>query len=527
MRKSESDKLSFTEILIAGCLFTGIVLIVAIGEGTLFSGWHFVDDHEYLEWLNIINSGEMSWPQLLYSVWRTDFATRFRPLYFPYRIFLTYLFGADITAYAILRTAETVAALVLLYVMARCSTGNRICSFLFSMLSMTGYQAAVWWKLGPQEEECTILFAVGMILLERWLPRQRTGLMVGALASFVLMSLFHESYILVIPFIVCYVLVYSVRQQHQTGRNGNLFAVARYINQARWFFMISLTVYLIVILGIIAVFVGTNGYSGAGFSLSISPWTIMDSYYYAIGGDLKYYFFLGIPLVGVLLTYWDRLKAVRAEICLLLIFVFPQLLLYSKESMGERYILPMSIGLSWFFVLVVSKHQIVRAKRGGIYYALLLVLLVLGFRSTLIEANYYSFRGQSVTTAMNYIRDAAKEKNVHTFSMLGYSNPEADDTLDAWMIYNDVDDDIYYWDEGQMHIQKKPPFVEHEEEAIPLDQFDIAVAYNANDRHYTGKCLLVRDGTMDEYYTRVECGSLDIYIRNGSGLSIPYFDITY
>lgn len=523
-----SGRAGVKEIVAAAVVFSLIVLSVTAGEGTITCGWHFVDDHEYLEWLNIVNSGQMSWTELTWSVWRTDFGARFRPLYYPYRIFLTYLFGADLTALSVVRTIETILAFVLLYFMGREMKADRIHAFLFAMLSMTGYQSAVWWKLGPQEEECTIFFAAGMILLEKWLEKNRIGFMAGAAVCFMAMSLFHESYILVLPFILCYVWMRTYRQydlhMHRHPHPG-IDGLSR-VPVLRYVFIGIMAAWLIAVLGIIVVFVGTNNYSGAGVSLGISPWTFASSYYYAIGGDLKYYFFLGIPLTAVLLTYWEEMKKLKGEFYLLLIFVIPQFILYGKESMGERYILPVIIGFCWFYLIVVPQHGIIKARRKKVYYALTLLLLVLGFRSTLIESNYYRYRGQSVTAAMQFVSDAARENGTKTVSFLGFSNPEADQTLDAWMVYQGVGDDIYHWNENMEHIQKVRPYLEPEaEDSAPLDAFDIAIAYNANDRHYTGKALPVRDGTMDQYYTRVQCGSIDLYIRNGSGIAVPEYDI--
>lgn len=512
------------EGIVVTLLFAAMVLGVTIGTGAMFSGWHFVDDHEILEWMLPIRNGEKTALEELLYLLPEDYGNRFRPLYYPIR-FLTFLvLGDNLVIYEVLKSLEAILGMVLLYYVGKTCGGSACTSLAFSLLSMTGYQSAIWWKLGPQEPQGVLYFALGMLLLNAYLKCGKRWIAVLSWVSLLIMSNWKESYICLFPFVILYVLYRGMPAE------GTLWERIRSGIRSHWAYITACAVTCIVEVTLIVVLVGTNNSSGAGVSSSIGIRTILDSYWYAFSHDLKYYYVVTLIIMAILLTYWTDLKAMWLEIILFLSFLLPQLLIYGKEAMAERYIIPSSIGYSLFYVIVVFRKGILNGKRKLVYELALLALFVLGLRSAYIEADYYRFRGDSVTTAMEYASETGA-KGARVLSLFSYTNPEAQRTMNAWMEWCGELDQLYYWDETDHAFYDAKSYTymtgldEHEQ--AELDDIDVVMTYNADDRHYIGMCDLVSGGFLDEEFTKVTCGSVDIYVRNGSGQELPDADIAY
>ncbi len=71
-------------LLLGGILF---------GTGTIFSGWHLVDDHETVRIFELSRNKGISWVQAYRNFMHFDIRQRWRPLYGILRIWEAYLFG--------------------------------------------------------------------------------------------------------------------------------------------------------------------------------------------------------------------------------------------------------------------------------------------------------------------------------------------------------------------------------------------------------------------------------------------------
>lgn len=139
-------------IVLLGALL--LVFGTTILMGTITSGFHLVDDHEFLKWTYEMERQNIPMMDILTKKVMDDFWWRYEPLYYSARILSCGLFGIDLTAYSVMKALEIVVSLVFLYYSGRLVGAGRGYAALFSLLSMVGYQSAVWWKLGPQESQC-------------------------------------------------------------------------------------------------------------------------------------------------------------------------------------------------------------------------------------------------------------------------------------------------------------------------------------------------------------------------------------
>lgn len=507
------------ELCLVVILFSIFVLGVTIGLGTMFCGWHFVDDHEILEFINPVRDGQRTvWEEFM-TILQIDRHFRFRPMYYPTRYLSILLFGTNTVAYEILMAIKTILAFVLLYYVGRSCGGSAWVSMLFSLLSLTGYQAAVWWKLGPQEVSGSIWFAIGMLFLNAYLKSNKRWMALLSWIAFLVMSNWKESFIVLIPFVILYI-IYAGKAERKASYVQ--FIIARI--QEHWLYIAASAILFATMVFIIVFVIGANNSSGAGISTSIGIRTIISSYEWAFTHDLKYYYAVTLVLTAILLTYWDELKRMWREILLFAAFILPNLLLYGKEAMAERYLIPSSIGWGLFYVVVVMRRRILSGKRQFVYVVALLALLILGLRTTIIEADYYRYRGESVTEAMTYASSAA-ESGAKVMECFAYSNPEATRTMNSWMLYHGQLDSLYYWDETTESIYASGTSDDEEHITVSLDEIDVVMAYNSDDRHYTGMCEPIVDGWLDEDFTKIKAGSVDIYVRNGVDLGMPRDDI--
>ena len=105
-------KKQMSEIIIATLVGFAIVFGVCGIMGTLNSGYHFVDDHEYLAWTYNLKYN-LSFKELLYWNVRDD-GNRFRPLYMFFRTVWIYFFGTNLFIHSVIKAIQSAISLVCL-----------------------------------------------------------------------------------------------------------------------------------------------------------------------------------------------------------------------------------------------------------------------------------------------------------------------------------------------------------------------------------------------------------------------------
>jgi hypothetical protein len=501
----------FLEFLFITLIAAAIVFGTICGIGTINSGWHLVDDHEYAEYIVAWHNG-MTIPELIQKYCIMDFSRRFRPLYYPLRIILTWFVGENLVVYSVIRAFVVIADIVLLYYVGRTMHAGKKNALLFSLISMIGYQSAVWWKLGPQEDLGTLFFAAGFLFFLKWLEGGKKAYAWSSALLFLLMALYKEVFILLFPFLVCYILYDSIKNTQPAG----VFSFGK-LKGKRIYIIFLVTVFVVLISTIFTLLHPvTIGSSEGGAADKIE--NVLSIWKGALSEDLKWYKYFGLLLVAILLTYWEKLKKRRKEIILFLSFIIPVCALYCSTKMIERYILPFSIGFSLFFLILIPRSDMLSGKRKKMYYAMLILMLVLYTRGMLIEADYFRYRGNSVTVMMQEVEKASEKEHLNVMSCLGISNPEADITIEYWL-ESKGEKNIYYWDEGKKAACKVRPY-QNETDAVqyPQDQMDVIVAFNRDDRHF----LLEPSIDLTDY-TLVKCGTINLYYKKG--LELPHIQI--
>lgn len=207
----ENIKKGILELAIVLMAATCLVLVMVLGFGTLFSGWHLVDDHQFFFYINRMRNNNESLLSVIISELNRDYYEqhRARLLFYPLRVPQAYLFGFNTVYYYVLKAVETFITLVVLYYSARELNLSYFSSAMFSLLSFCGEQSCVWWKLGTPQLQATCFFSIGFYFMIRYLKYNKKSSAVISILFYIFMANFHESYLVLIPFIVLFVIYYG------------------------------------------------------------------------------------------------------------------------------------------------------------------------------------------------------------------------------------------------------------------------------------------------------------------------------
>ncbi len=211
----------FFIILTITLLVAGGVMLVWI---TPNSGWHPVDDHEFLMWTYLLRIKNVPLWNLIseYNLGNLK-SGRLRPIYLVMRGIFIYLLGDNIKLYYIWAFIKTSVTFILLHYMFRKMGAGIIRSYAAVLVSMIGYQSSTWRKLGTHEMVTALWFATGMILMIRYLKTRRSVFGILSVLSYLIMSLYKESFIVLIPFIILYVVYYLYPENISDSPSSILF----------------------------------------------------------------------------------------------------------------------------------------------------------------------------------------------------------------------------------------------------------------------------------------------------------------
>lgn len=481
--------------------FAVLVFGVVTFTGTLTSGFHLVDDWEFAKYQNWMQlEGQSLWDCLRQAV-GYDLTMRFRPLYYINRVLMTAVFGINLTAMSVVKAMEIVIAMAALYYCARRLKCNPVYALLFSLTVMVGYQSPVWWKLGPQESYDIMMFAIGFYFLLRWLQEKRKRDAVVSIAALFLMSIYKEPFILLVPFVCLFVVWQDMQGKKVTVKS--LWEAVR----GRLPYLLTLVLVFVAEMFLLVFVIGTNNYDYVGMDSSLTLADYKRIWLDAAGADLKWYIRFGILMGLILLTYWEQVKKLGWELLLTAAVILPQCVSYSKTGIAERYLLPCIVGYAFFFVIVGCNFRPLSGKRRILYVLCLLLMLAAHGRVALREAEYFAYRGESVKTAMEDTLEHVRGTDKKVLSCF-YPNLEANRTMYYWFRLKGYDE-FFYWEEERQIITRE--FGEREDETASLDEMDVVLMYNEEDRHWCYTPSLDLSG-----FTEYKCGTITMYVRDGA-----------
>ncbi len=470
MKMDERKKEFWKTLILFSCIVFGILILC----GTVTSGLHMVDDHEFLRFtIEMQEDGKGIWELMKQEVKR-DGGWRFRPLYYPVRVIQTVLFGTDIVAMSAVKGLEVVLTCMLVYYVARGLKCSPKYSFLATSMVLAGPQAAVCWKLGTPELTATWVFALAILWLLKYKETKKARYNVGIWFCMLFDTLYKENYVLLIPLIMLIYIYFYMEDKELTWKN--LFEAVK----ANFLIEFALGVLAAADLLYILLNVGTStgGYIGVDSELSL--WFYIKVFLNNFRLHLRigqYGFFVLALLILFRKNFVEICKKLKWEIFLTFVIIIPQMIMFAKSGLEERYVIPWVYGVTYFFVIVLGQQQWLKGKERKLYSWFLGILVAANLILTCYEARYFAYRGEGISKMLETVQELSTPETKILSAFAPYD--ESDKTTSYWF-YMQGRDDIYVYRDGEC----KDWYREGKGETISLDEIDIVMTYNDSDRHF-------------------------------------------
>ena len=138
---------------------------ILVGSGSLFSGYHAADDQEIFEIHNDLLSSNNDIVKVTKKWITNDISTRFKPLFYPYRVLKTWFFGTNFTLWLTYKGLLAVITSFCLFLFVHKIGFSLLESILFPLLSLLGAQAVVWWSSGINESLSMFLLSLSLVFM--------------------------------------------------------------------------------------------------------------------------------------------------------------------------------------------------------------------------------------------------------------------------------------------------------------------------------------------------------------------------
>lgn len=329
-----------------------------IFTGNIPSHYHFIDDHQIIT-LNkqLNNSGVIS--VAIKSV-KDDHLFRLRPLFSVHYVFLTKLFGMNITAWSVYFAILGVLTSFFLFKFLSILNFTFIQSILFSLLTLTGVQSVIWYQFADAENLGMFFLSLSLLFLAKSIYSEKYILFykIFFILSLLLSALCKESFILMIPAVLfLYLWQYSKKKS---------LTILKSVKDNLAVTVIPLLA-VISLLFIIVFFIGIDKTGQTGVDNKIMSLKFLREFFYT----LRYSTYFLIILFGIFILIDFKisgsekilskdffLKIVNEFLSITILFfliIIPQFTLYYKSGMRDRYFLPFIIGFSFFIIFLIKK----------------------------------------------------------------------------------------------------------------------------------------------------------------------------
>lgn len=462
------------EFLFVSVLFTIIIFSVLIFCGTLTSGLHLVDDHEFIRYTVQMKEDGVGIIELMKQENLNNSCNRFQPLYYPLRVLETVIFRANIFAMSLMKGIQIVITSILVYYFVR-KLGNTVnVSLVSTAIVMAGPQSAIWWKLGTPEVTGTLVFAIAGLCLLQWKETRKWYWNVAVFACLAFDTLFKENFVLMIPAVMLAYLYISLENKEITFKN--IMSAIR----ENLLMEIGLGVFVLWDLFMIIFGPGVEGpaYVGIDFQFSILQYIKIFLNNFRLHLRIGQY---GFWVVALLILFWKDLKLLFRElkwhILLALAIILPQMVIYAKTGLEERYVIPWIYGIVYLFVIALNKSRVMQGRKRTAYQILTGILIVVNFALVIYEASYFAYRGKGIEKMFRVVEENA---TADTNILSAFAPYDESDKTTSFYLHTKGLDHVYVYRNGEATDWYR----EGKDEKVELKDVDIIMMYNFNDRHF-------------------------------------------
>lgn len=484
------------EIILSVTVSLAIVFLFLLATGVIPYEFYLADDYQALAIKNALQKSDNGFLSIFFVMrnWMlSDIHIRFRPIYWVIRVLRTAIFGVDFNAWAIWIGIESATTLFVLYWCGRKLKQTIGCSVIFALVTTVGPQLSVWYRQGPQEGTGLLFFAMGFWGILNYLEKRgKISLLVG-ISCVVLSTLTKESFVIMIPAVVYYIIWNST---------DNIYDLKSWLASVKYHIGTCSLLVLIMIaeVYVIITITGTNSIGYAG----INPSTKLTEYIQGFKTTAIAGRYMGLAmclLFGMLLyhtiviekAYLDKKRIINimVEFCFILLCIIPQLLLYAKSGMFERYFIPFSFGCAYFVIFVHKQLSKNKMKKN---FKIIIGLLLCGQLTMGIEgAILLAVQGEENIEIFQYILDETKNTDQIVFTLNWVENNGA---AKIWLNYYGRENISYYSREEEVFVGING-----------IDEATIVVIKDVDEER-----IMLLDWDLSEY-DRTEVGVFDVYMK--------------
>jgi len=364
--------------------------------GSINSGYHLTDDHEIIRITRDLS--DHSFFEVVKKWVNKDMNIRYRPMYFVNRVFESKLFGNNFTYWSLFNVFLLLISMLGFYFGMRKLKFSIFESLGYIFMVFIGEQMAIWWRLGPNETIGMFFLGIAFLFM---VCNQRNYTRNTAFFAFflILASLSKESFTIVIPAFLVFKIWHEKQQFNLTWKEAILKNKILIIP----FIVLFINIFLIVFK------VGTNkiGYAGVdghGFL------ELLNGIGLIIDFNLKWYLIM-ILLFFLTLYYLNKanhaLKFFAVKLALPFVFflliIIPNLVLYAKSGMDERYLLPALIGVVYLLISIVKETRVFSFKWSYIFLSVIFLLVLTKLPRTYFTAKSFTVEGIETNKFLNAI----------------------------------------------------------------------------------------------------------------------------
>ncbi len=393
--RSGKDKIIIISIILIVFLFLSI-------SRTLNSGYHFVDDHEVITIKDDLKSSALI--NVTKSWLSEDFKInkRFRPVYIINRVFETRVFGADLLLWSIYNGVLCCIALISFYFGMRRLKYSPAESIALLIITFIGSQSNVWWRLGPGESLGMVFLGFSFCGISVSKDKKDHFLNNSIFLLFlVLASLTKESFMLIIPGMIFLKVWHEkiiVWPSLKKAIHKNLIL------------LVPLIVFFVELF-IVKSYVGTIS--------SRFDTNLINNIANILIALLKFVLtFLNLIIACIILAvigFYLKKRIIKINYYSLIFFILlliPNVMLYARLGLKDRYLLPASFGLGLFAIAFVKNIAENPYWLKRIAVTLIIISFIPNVVSAFTDARKFSIEGYSTKILLNSIsanyRDSTK-----------------------------------------------------------------------------------------------------------------------
>jgi hypothetical protein len=369
------------------------VLCVLFLTNTITSGYHFVDDHEVIKMKSDLKTSSINTVAKSWVTVDLKSNGRFRPFYYIHRVWETRLFGSDFFLWSVYTGLLWFITMTLFYTSMRNLKYSWVESVIFIIILFIGPQSSVWWRLGPGESLGIFLLGLSFYFMTKGLNKKLYQFYNLLYIFFlILASLTKESFLLIIPAMVVF-KVWNERIFIWSSMRESIIK------------NLILTIPLVVFtaeLIIIKKYVGI-AYSGLESSMLSNVQSVISTGLYFFR---TYFNLLIVGLIFAIICFRIKKIPVKLNVLSFVFFILilgPNLILYAKSGLVERYLLPSTLGLAYMVVALIrgidSDHE--RFKKLAVF--LVAVSFLPYLYSTISESVKFANEGKSTGKLLSAI----------------------------------------------------------------------------------------------------------------------------